>query len=230
MSDSLIDSLIAAVQPDVIATASANLGVPRPEVAHGLQTSVAAIGAGLAAKTDDPGIVRRVFDLATGSGTAPAGAAAVTSSPDSPGAQLLHVLFGGDMNTVVGSVVQATGLRPESATAMLGMAAPIVLRVLGSHVSATGMSATGFNSWLTAQRDGLLRTAPPALRRVLGAREPAPSVPAAALNPRPSNRWLVPLIAAVLVVGMLLSFIRRGSRQSAEVHARADTVSADTVS
>ncbi len=218
MSDSLIDSLIAGVQPDVIAAASAKLGVPRPETAHGLQTSVAAIGAGLAKKTDDPSAIRQVFDLATGASHDVTGAPDAPDAADTPGAKLLHLLFGNNVNAVASPIAQAAGVRPELATTLLGMAAPIVLRVLGSHVRDAGLSAPAFNTWLAGHRDSLLRAAPPALR----------GVPDAALKGRSSARWLTPAIAAVLAIGILSYIARRGPRQTTE--ARADAVSADTVS
>lgn len=237
MSNFLLDSISDVIRPGTLTAVAGQLGQSEQQVARGLQMSVAAVGAGLATKTDDRGFMRQLFDLVTTRGADSARALtdpaamlsqnAAASPAAGAGNQLLSSVFGGSTNSVVSAIAGATGLRPESATSLLGIAGPLVLGVLGSQVRNSGLNASAFTDWLAGQRDNLLRDAPPALRSVLGVRdqttratEPPPPItprtePVTVPNVRRgSDRWLWPALAAVLVLGVLWNVLRGGRATS----------------
>jgi outer membrane protein OmpA-like peptidoglycan-associated protein len=245
MSNFLLDSITDVLRSGTLGTVAGQLGQSEQQVSRGLQMSVASLGAGLAAKTQDRGFMRQLYDLATTRGVDPAqvaadpGALLTQTSADSPtsgmGTQLLSTVFGGSISAVTSAISGATGLRPESTTSLLNMAVPLVLGVLGSHIRAGGMNPGGFTDWLSAQRDSLLRDAPPALRGALGVAAPTtpPVTPAITLGTGPipgarPDRWLWPAIAAILVLGVIWN-VMRGNRASVTDAARttADTVAGD---
>ncbi len=208
MANSLLGSLIGAVRPDMLTQASADLGLPDHQVAHGLETSFASIVAGLAAKSGDAGTMRRVFEMAT------------SGNANNSGPQLLSALFGDRAGAVGNTIAQTTGMSPEAGTSVLMTAAPIVLGVLGSQVHTHGWNLSGFADWIGGQRDNLLRSAPPGVRNILGIRDPVaqvpePPMPTAARPgdvppaPRASRLWLWPLAAAVLLLAVLWNVLRR---------------------
>jgi OOP family OmpA-OmpF porin len=235
MSNFLLDAITDVVRSGSLGTVASQLGQSEQQVTRGLQMGVASIGAGLASKTQDRGFMRQLFDVATTRGVDPARVVADPSSlttpmsPDSPQAsasnQLLSSIFGNNIGAVTSAIAGATGLRPESATALLGMAGSLVLGVLGSRVRSGGLTASGFTDWLASQRDSLLREAPPALRGMFGPPAAVPpvgtrpvdtTVPSSMMSSKPrSDRWLWPAIAAILVLGVLWNVLR-GNRAAME--------------
>jgi OmpA-OmpF porin, OOP family len=217
MAESLSDTLTAAVQPDHVAAAANALGVPGPQAARGLTMGVTAIGAGLASKLGDTTFVRRVYDIAAGS---PAGETGFLAS-----------LFGNRVSSVGGAIADATGGRPETGTALLGLAAPIVFGALGSHIVANGLSPAAFLTWLNGQKDNLVNGAPPLVRNAMGFGDRMPTLPEPPANvpfgPRSSLRWAVPLALVLLVTGALWSIARRAGNS---VRSTADTVAGDVTS
>ena len=247
MSNFLLDSITDVLRSGTLGTVAGQLGQSEQQVTRGLQMSVASLGAGLAAKSQDKGFMRQLFDLATTRGVDPARVVADPSSlmaqsatADSPATgattQFLSSIFGGNTNAVTSAIAGATGLRPESATSLLSMAAPLVLGVLGSHIKSSGLNASGFADWFATQRDSLLRDAPPALRGLFGAPAPTPRVTdasiAAGVVPRPAtrpDRWLWPAIAAILVLGVIWNVMRgnRATNVAASATKAADTVAGE---
>src|ERR1700722_12962803 len=244
MSNFLLDSITDVLRSGTLGTVAGQLGQSEQQVTRGLQMSVATIGAGLAAKSQDKGFMRQLFDLATTRGVDPARVVADPSllttpaSVDSPSTsggmtQLLSSLFGGSTSAVTSAIAGATGLRPESATSLLSMAGPLVLGVLGSRIKSGGLNASGFADWFASQRDSLLRDAPPALRGLFGAAAPpTPRVTDASIAvgvaPRPAtrpDRWLWPAIAAILVLGVIWN-VMRGNRATNVAQSAANA--ADT--
>jgi OmpA-OmpF porin, OOP family len=238
MSNFLLDSITDVLRSGSLAAVATRLGQSEQQVTRGMQMAVAAIGAGLATKTQDRGFTRQLFDLATTRGVDPARAVADPSTllahgaPDSPtsaGSQFVGSVFGNSTAPVTGAIASATGLSPDSTTSLLGMAGTLVLGVLGSRIRSGGMTPNGFADWLAGQRDGLLREAPPAVRGLLGIPAATDASIAAGIAPRPaagarSDRWLWSAIAAILVLGVVWNVLR-GNRAAVETQAAAGTAS-----
>jgi outer membrane protein OmpA-like peptidoglycan-associated protein len=263
MSNFLIDAISSVMRPGALSGVATQLGQSEQQVSRGLEMSVAGIGAGIANKSDDRGFVRQLFDLASTRGATGASAttdptsmlASITGATTGPssgvagaGSQLLSSLFGGNSSNIAGAIAGATGLRPDSASSLLAMAGPLVLGAFGSQIRSGGLSAGGFSEWLASQRDNLLRDTPPALRSALGARDTTPPrtiEPPISSRPDPvyatsaarptSSRWLWPLLAAVLVVGVLWNVLRGRTNNApliadstvSSIRASTDTVAGE---
>ncbi|HWZ59103.1 MAG TPA: OmpA family protein [Gemmatimonadaceae bacterium] len=245
MSNFLLDSITDVLRSGALGTVAGQLGQSEQQVTRGLQMSVASLGAGLAAKSQDKGFMRQLFDLATTRGIDPAravsdpsvltGLIAPDSSANVTASQFLPTVFGNSTNTVATAIAGATGMRPESAMSLLGMATPLVLGVLASQIRRNGMTAAGFTDWFALQRDSLLREAPPALRGIFGmpatttrATDAAVAAGLAPYQPVRPDRWLWPAIAAILVLGVVWNVMRGNRATTATTAATPAASAADT--
>lgn len=167
----LLDSLTSLATPAVSQIAH-RFGESDAAVSRGIQASFGSVLGGLAAKTKDPGAMRRVFDLVTDPATA-------TNGPDvqsmlggltggSPmsgiAGSLLTTLFGGRTNAVGDLIARTAGFKnPSTGPSLLTMAAPLVLSLLGKKVRDNGANVASLTNLLAGQRDSFLAAAPAGL-------------------------------------------------------------------
>jgi OmpA-OmpF porin, OOP family len=95
--------------------------------------------------------------LSSGAGAAP-----------STGTSLLSSLFGSKLTAVADFIANHTGIKGSSAGAILGMAAPLIMSVLGKQVSSQGLGASGLAQLLSSQAPFLKEALPAGLGQVLG--------------------------------------------------------------
>lgn len=239
MATSLLDGLKGLVTPDLLSTAARSLGESEASVGAGLSASFPTILAGLAGKAGNAQAMRPFFDIIS----SPANDAsvlrdprlAVTATPDSPlgaaGAQLLSGLFGPQLSSVGDVVGRASGLRSGAGGSLLGLAAPLVLGVLGNRVRSGGLNPAGLASMLLGERDQIARALPAGLASILGltsilgAKEVGRKADIATPPPvsAPSkSRWLWPALAALALVAVLWGVSR--NRRPAAVEETVGTV------
>jgi outer membrane protein OmpA-like peptidoglycan-associated protein len=170
----------------------------------------------------------------------------------SKGADLLKGLFGDKTGNVAGAISNFSGIKESSASSLLSLAAPAALGVLGKHASETNLGTGGLLSFLNSQKDTILNALPSglnlagalglgslasignklsgALSSVTGGiRDTASGVShaagTAAAKASGGMRWLLPLLLAILVIGLVWYFIK-GCNGPAKQEAAAIT---DTV-
>ena len=242
MANFLLDSVSGVLRSPAVSSLAGQLGLSEQQVAQGLQTSIATLGAGLASKANDSGFVRELYDLAVRRGADPAvagneiGATLTPVAPGSPEAfsnnQFLSSLFGGNTTGIATAIASATGLSVSSISSVLGMAVPLVLGAVGTQIRNLGLDAQGFGSWLSKQRDSLLQDAPAGVRSLMGmnigslGQAAAPSFSAPAT--RNPLRFLWPALAAVLIIGALWTYIHQ--THGAPVAAAPATDTTSTIS
>jgi hypothetical protein len=234
MPSSLLDSLTALANPTLVDTVAGRLDEPATAVSHGLTASFGAILAGIVSKATDGGGLQQIFDLVRGNTGAlqalenPAGladqmAAGDRASPSPTGApntetvmgtgqELLSASLPGSVGSVSHLIAQASGLRANSVTSLMGLAAPLVLGVLGKRVQADGLTPASFGTLLASEKDSILRTAPAGVGGMVGlmdtARAAAGELTNAATMPLArsggaSGRWMWLLI---IIIAILLFF------------------------
>jgi OmpA-OmpF porin, OOP family len=220
MASSILDSLVGMLGPLVVGPVASQLGESTETVQRGLQTGSAAMLAGLVAKVGQPGFLSQIFGLITNPANsldAVSGlrsnlgslASGATSSPlGSLGGQFLSSIFGPNLSSVTDALGRSSGLASGKMGSLLSMAAPLVLGVLGQHVRQNNLSAADLGNTLKAEAPSFQRFLPAGLSSMLGgassAVAAAPAKVAAA-----GNRWLWPIIAAVVLVLGLLWFFNR---------------------
>lgn len=90
-----------------------------------------------------------------------------TSTLASLGSGLLGNIFGDKLGALSGLIANASGIKSGSASSLLGLAAPILMNVLGKQVSSQGMSTSGLASLLMSQKDAVKATLPAGIGSIL---------------------------------------------------------------
>jgi len=220
MASSILDSLMGMLGPQVIGPVASQLGESTETVQRGLQTGSAAMLAGLAAKVGQPGFLSQIFGLITNPANASGALSGITSNlgslasgaTNSPlgslGGQFLSSIFGPNMSSVTDALGRSSGLPSGKMGSLLSMAAPLVLGVLGQHVRQNNLSVADLGNTLKAEAPSFQRFLPAGLGSLFGgATSAVAAAPAAAVAA--GNRWLWPVVAAVVLVLGLLWFFSR---------------------
>jgi OOP family OmpA-OmpF porin len=224
----LIDTLRGLLTPDLVSQASTVLGESQGSVSRGLSSALPAILAGLLAKSGDSGIMRQLMDLLMDRSIDPGaarnpgdlmGAGGLAKSPlVDLGTRFLSTIFGTQTGAVASTVATNAGLKPSSGSTLLGLAAPLVMSVLGDKVRREGLNATGLASLLSSERDTITREAPAGLSSLLGLGAAARTAvrDEYAEPARRAGSWLGPAVLAALVVAAgLWAFSHRQPTETA---------------
>jgi outer membrane protein OmpA-like peptidoglycan-associated protein len=140
------------------------------------------------------------------------------------GQELMRALLTDHYSRRIASVATESGIRAEAVEQLLGLAAPVMLGVLGDHAATDHLDAAGLGRWLQSQRSSVtgLLLADAALSRSNGHTAPPPMVEQAAPGRRtPAWQWLLPalVILAAVSIGYLLG--RGPQGRASEVAASA---------
>jgi outer membrane protein OmpA-like peptidoglycan-associated protein len=236
MAATLVSDLSNLFQNQALSQAASELGESEGSVMRGFQTASAAIVGGLAGKAGQPGFLKQAFDLIAGplndssilSNIRGLFSRSTSGSSDGLGGKFLSMLFGGEQGSVADKVGQASGLKPSSASALMGFAAPMVLGLLGKRVKEGHLDMSSFSRLVQQEGSGASSMLPAGLGSLLGA--PVASATAAATNivsppvqATSSRRWLWPLLALLAAIG-LVWFLNR-ERAGEQVRNVATNVS-----
>ncbi len=217
---------------------SALLGESEEHTGAGLRAVVPALLAGLVSRGADTrgarGLLEKLGSSTVDPGLA-AGLPAMLRNRENFGALLesgqglLGYLIGGRSGAVSDAVSRVAGIKPSSASALLGMAAPVLFSFLKKQVLDGGLDASGLKSLLTGQTPMLQKMdldpritdamGIPDLQEVLGfhERRTEDSVDDARRSAWPQTQeperrwigWLIGVGAAILVAGVLWSLLGR---------------------
>jgi OmpA-OmpF porin, OOP family len=219
----ILDTVRSLVTPDLLAQASAALGEPQGNVSRGIGAAAPAILAGLLAKSNDTGAMRQIMDLL---GDANLGSNLLRNlgamlggegAPRSPLMDLaqrcLSAIFGPQTGSIVSAIASQAGVKPQSASTLLSLAAPLVMSVLGETVKRDGLNAAGLARLLASQKDSILKEAPAGLTGLLGLagsqRAPLGDYEAPA---RPRASWLpAAALAGLVALAGLWAWSRGGA-------------------
>jgi OmpA-OmpF porin, OOP family len=90
-----------------------------------------------------------------------------TSTLASLGSGLLGNIFGDKLGALSGLIANVSGIKTGSASSLLGLAAPILMNVLGKQVTSQGMSTSGLASLLMSQKDAVKAALPTGIGSIL---------------------------------------------------------------
>jgi OmpA-OmpF porin, OOP family len=226
MAATLVNDLTGLFKTQALGEAAAQLGESESSVLRGFQAAAASIVSGLAGKVGQAGFMKQAFDLITSpvndgrfldnirgffsgrsSGTANEGLSG----------RMLSMLFGGDQSRVAEGISQASGVRPSSASALMGVAAPMVLGLLGRRVQEDHLDQSGLTHLIQDEsasvRSFLPSTATPIRTTVAPAAETTRVIEERAAP----GRWLWPLLLALLAIFGLFWLLNRGREAPARV-------------
>lgn len=212
MPSSLLDSLSQLVTPDLLGQAASMLGENQGDISRGVTAALPMLLGGVASRATDTSFASSLFKLVTDSRNdlGAVGNIAQLLTPGSSnsaisalGGQLLGSLFGNNTSAVTSALAGYAGIKPQSASSLLSMAAPMVLGVLGKSVRGGGLNMSSLASLLKSQKGAISAALPTGLNldRYLAAPTAAAAAVAAPAAKSSIWRWLLPVL---LVLGALL--------------------------
>jgi len=182
----------------------------------------------------DGGLLNNVTSLFAGGTT--------TEGALNTGKGILNGLFGDKIGEVSNLIARFAGVRPESASSLLALAAPLVMNVLGTQRASVGTGAGALATLLGEQKNFLRGLVPPGLGSMLGwstlpsglsnlagsatgavsrtADEVTSALPRAR---RP--RWLIPAVIIGALIVLFLAWLSSSTTSTAPVRQAARKIS-----
>jgi OOP family OmpA-OmpF porin len=213
MAESLFASLLQTVDRSNISQIASSLGESEYGIRKGLESSVASVLAAIAVKAEEPDALRRSLDLVPENAEeiSWSSAAADLSAPDSwinRGERMLSSLFAGRGVAVASAVRRESGVGPETATTLLAITAPMVLRFLSRLVRDESLSMWNLGTILQSETPAIQNALPTGVRDLFWPHPPGPALPtypvvAQSAQPQKLSRsWLAPVALTALALGV----------------------------
>jgi outer membrane protein OmpA-like peptidoglycan-associated protein len=217
MANSMLESILGMVTPDMKQALASRLGESATGVQSGLGASTAATLSGLADKAGDSGFLGQITGLLGGG----AGQNILASLPSIASSgptgtvgdlinRFLPMVFGSQQGQVANAITQYAGLSSGSGLGLLKMAAPLVLGYFAKLHSAGSLTTGSLANALRAEAPSLQSYLPAnLLPGAAGVASPtaaraAFATPAVAAARSTTPRWLIPVvIAGALLLGLL---------------------------
>ena len=230
MAINLLDSAMSLLTPDVVSRVSSLIGETPAKTQQALGVAIPSLAGVMCNEASTPGGASRVHSLITNTqlpgdllsnvdSLFEGGAA--TDGLARTGSGLVSSILGDRAGAVANLMASATGIQYSSASKLLNLVAPLLVGVIGRHLTSAGIGASGIASLLSGHRDSILGAIPGGLGGALGlgsnanicGAAPAPSVrPIAVAEPVkkgfPIWGWLLPLLLLALGLFAWRSFSR----------------------
>jgi len=230
MATNLLDSARSLLTPDVVSKVSSLIGETPAKTQQALGVAIPSLAGVMCNEASTPGGASRVHslitntqlpgDLLSNAGSMFAGGAA-TEGLARTGSGLVSGLLGDRAGAVANLMASTTGIQFSSASKLLNLVAPLLVGVMGRHMTSAGIGASGIASMLSSHRDSIMGAIPSGLGSALGlgsnanicGAAPAPTVrPVAISEPVkkgfPVWAWLLPLLLLALALFAWRSFSR----------------------
>ncbi len=247
MSFNLIDSVKGLFGNDIIGRAASLFGENESNVQKAVGGIVPTVLAGVLNKAgsgDINGILNMAKEAAGSGVLGNLGGLLGGGSLLNRGADFLRGLFGDKAGNVASAVSGFAGIKESSANSLLSLAAPAALGVLGRHATENNLNAGGLLSFLNSQKDAVLNALPSGLNlagalglgslasignKLSGALSGVSHAAGAAAEKASGGiRWLLPLLLAILVIGLVWYFVKGCGSANKQAEAVADTTKAIT--
>jgi OmpA-OmpF porin, OOP family len=218
MAESLLASLLHTLDPRTVGDLAGALGCSPQSVTRGAEASMASVLGGLASQSQDPGLLRRIFDLTPSAAGDISWSHMVSAigSADSPliagGKRILSSLFGTNENTVINAIGGEGGIGTGPAATLLAIAAPVVTGFLQRRVRDEGMSMSTLGNLLQRESATIRAALPAGVSDLLWPRAAAapatgaPVIAQTATRQRSSSGWVPALVLAALALGVFWLF------------------------
>jgi outer membrane protein OmpA-like peptidoglycan-associated protein len=231
MSFNLIGLLTDSFNSDMVKKAASFNGESESAVAKSLSAAIPASLAGIINKAEGAGVdsvislAKDAFksgiigDLATT--FAPGGGGVPSYAPG-----LLTGLFGHKYGALANALSSFAGTKGTTSSSILGSVVPLALAFLGKHVTESNMPSANVSHLLNGIRGEITDAVPKGfdLHNIIGLQSGAP-VAQKVVEEKSGNKWLLPLLLALLGVIALWYFMKGCNNKPVETPAAiTDTV------
>jgi outer membrane protein OmpA-like peptidoglycan-associated protein len=232
MDTNLLKSLSGYLSPELISEASSLLGESNSGVTKALSGAMPTLLSGMLNNANNPKVMDGIFGLVNDKGfdstkvlsslpslLSGSGNAATLGAGNS----MLNMLFGNKQSGLFDLISSFAGVKSSSTTKLMGMAAPMILGMIGK----SGLNAGSLIKLLTSQKDEIHSALPSGFSDLMGYGKIEKDVKKAIHNVRtpepekPKNKWLWPLLLAAAALA-LFYFMRNCNKE--EVVAPVETV------
>lgn len=249
MPFNLIETVSNYFTPDFVNQASSNLGESNSGISKALSAIIPTGLAGIMKKaTSGPEGETSIFNMASESALGLPSSPAFDSlaSHGTPAAQgnLLTSLFSGNQTGIVSAIAGFAGIKNATVSSLLSMGLPVIMGLLGKHAKQNNLSANGLSGFLASQKDNIMSAMPAGLSSLAGmfglgsasSSFSSPTPPKAHVVRRAEetidegggNKWLLPLIIALVAIGLLWYFLRGCNDTKEEVTSTMPAVVTST--
>jgi len=224
MAFNLMDSVKGLFTNELVGKMASSFGETEGGIQKALSGAIPAVLAGLlnkAGTSDGAASILNMSKDAAGSGMLGnllnfTGNSSILNQ----GFDWLKKLFGDKVGNVTSMIAGFAGIRESSASTLLSAAAPAALGTLGKQVTQNNLSVSGLTSLLATQKDSILNALPSGLNlagalglgsigdigsKLTGAiGNVTGSARDTAAKAAGGNKWLMPLILALIVIAALI--------------------------
>src|SRR5450755_2808675 len=162
MSFNLIESVKSVLSGDITNKIAGILGESSASIQQALQGIIPSILTGVLLKADS-GDIQETLNLATDAARIDIPfnlKSLATGNGNSKGMDFLKNLFGEKTDGLSDAIAEYSGVSNQSASALMNIAAPAALGVLGKHILDSNMNASGLRSFLNSQKKKVLNAMP----------------------------------------------------------------------
>ena len=177
MAINLLDVLHSQIGEDVMSKAAQFLGEDSSSIQKALGAALPSVLGGVAGQANNVSGASNLLNMLSSGGhdgsifsnlSSLMGGGSATQGLVSSGSNIIRGLFGDKTSGIVDAIAAHAGIKSSSASSLLGMAAPMVLGVLGNHVSSNGLNASGLMGLLASHADIIKNALPASLSAALG--------------------------------------------------------------
>jgi len=238
MPDSMFGSLLNMLDKQTVGEVAHALGQSEQSVSRGMESSITALLAGVATKSEDTSALGAILDTVSSKGgnISWSHIAGEVVEPNSSvmtgGKRVLAAVFGSREEAVTSGISRESGLSPGAASTLLAMAAPVVMSFLSKPVREDGMTLSRVGTLLQREIPIIRNALPSSLSEVfwpgVAAEGTVSPVVAQVVQKERSFEWLKALGIAGLVLGGLW-FLTNARRLSIEPVAPVSTGTANRI-
>lgn len=254
MSFNLIDSVKGLFTNELAGKMASSFGESEGSIQKAIGGAIPAVLAGLlnkAGTSDGASSILNLSKEAAGSGLL-GNLSAFTGGGNlvGKGLEWLKKLFGDKADNIISMIAGFAGIRESSAASVLSVAAPAALGTLGKQVTQNNLNTAGLTSLLASQKDSILNALPSGLNLAgalglgslgdigsklssafSGATTTATTAARATAAKATStgNKWLLPLILALIVIGALWYFMKGCNKTANDVSITPADTTTQTV-
>ncbi len=225
MAFNLLETVSGLFNNDLVSKAASSLGESEGGIAKAMSGIVPSVLAGLLNKAGSGGnAATSIFSMAQDAASSGAlgNLAGMLGGKGNSGGMsglltMANSIFGDKLGNVGHLISNFSGIKPSSASSLISMAAPAALGAIGKYASTNNLNAGGLLSMLASQKDNILKALPAGLglAGALGVgslgdigNKLSGAISGVTDGATKGMKWLIPLLLAVLAIGLLIYFTK----------------------